>query len=137
MALTADSWPIAASTLPFSASSGVNEAFAAVKRAGFDDVDLTDTWMPFGDFDTTERGALRDALEAAGLRAQSLSVIRRSVTDGDANLAYSHRAIDLAVELGIGVVSVGLHRPLTALQREQLWFWTVAGHRDPLDDPDD
>jgi sugar phosphate isomerase/epimerase len=137
MALTADTWPIAASMLPFSASTAVNEAFAAVKRAGFDDVDLTDTWMPFGDFDTAQRSALRDALDTAGLRAQSLSVIRRSVTDGDANLAYSHRAIDLAAELGIGVVSVGLHRPLTPLQHEQLWFWTVAGHRDPVDDVDD
>jgi sugar phosphate isomerase/epimerase len=137
MSLTAETWPIAASMLPFSASTGMGEAFAAVKRAGFDDVDLTDTWMPFGDLNTAQVGALRDALDEAGLRAQSLSVIRRSVTDGDEHLAYSHRAIELAAELGIGVVSVGLHRPLTPLQREQLWFWTVAGHRDPVDDPDD
>jgi len=144
MALTADTWPIAASMLPFAASAFdddvVSRAFHAVARAGFDDVDLTDTWLPFGDLDAAQTASLRDALEAAGLRAQSLSVIRRSVTDGvtgDENLAYSHRALDLAAELGVGVVSVGLHRPLTPLQREQLWFWTVAGHRDPVDDPDD
>jgi sugar phosphate isomerase/epimerase len=151
MVLTPENWPIAASMLPFAASTPDSEwnaateaewarAFTAVRRAGFDDVDLTDTWLPFGDLDAAHRSGLAAVLERVGLRAQSLSVIRRSVTDaehGDAHLAYSHRAIDLAAELGIGVVSVGLHRPLTAEQKERLWFWTVPGHRDPINDPDD
>ena len=32
------------------------------------------------------------------------------------------------------MVSIGLHRALTAEQRAQLWFWTVDGHRDPVGD---
>jgi sugar phosphate isomerase/epimerase len=61
------------------------------------------------------------------------------VTDerhGAAHLAYAHRTLDVAAELGVGVVSVGLHRALTPQQRAQLWFWTVEGHRDPFDDDD-
>jgi sugar phosphate isomerase/epimerase len=54
--------------------------------------------------------------------------------DGEANLAYSHRTIDAAAVLGIGVVSVGLHQALTAQQKERLWFWTAPGHHD---DPED
>jgi sugar phosphate isomerase/epimerase len=34
------------------------------------------------------------------------------------------------------VVSVGFHRPLTAEQRERLWFWTAPGEIDQPDDPE-
>jgi sugar phosphate isomerase/epimerase len=149
MALTAETWPIAAALLPFppdpptgaerdaEAERRWDRVFRTVADAGFDAIDLTDTWVPFGDLSETQRAAMRELIGAYGLRAASLSVIRRSVTDeraGDENLAYSHRCIDLAAEWGVGVVSVGLHRPLTEAQRAQLWFWTAAGHRDP-DDP--
>jgi sugar phosphate isomerase/epimerase len=69
----------------------------------------------------------------------AISAIRRSVIDaqnGDENLAYSHRTIDAAVVLGCEVVSVGLHQELTPAQKEQLWFWTVQGHTDPVGDAD-
>ncbi len=150
MALTAETWPIAASLLPFTAerlADGEPDAqalrrwqrvFDAVVDAGFDAVDLTDTWTAFGDLTPVQTDAMRESLAQSGLTPASLSVIRRSVTDeldGEENLAYSHRCIDLAADWGVGVVSVGLHRPLTAEQRQQLWFWTVAGHRDPYDDP--
>ena len=150
MALTAETWPIAASLLPFAADplhgSARDDAvearwgrvFATVRDAGFDAIDLTDTWVPFGDLSGAQRAGMRERIDQNAVTAASLSVIRRSVIDEQAgldNLAYSHRCIDLAAEWGVGVVSVGLHRPLSPQQREQLWFWTVAGHRDPSDDP--
>lgn len=142
MVLTAETWPIAASLLPFANSEGSSReqwsaVFAEVADAGFDAIDLTDTWMPFGDLDADEREAMAECIREQRLDAVSLSVIRRSVTDEHAgldNLAYSHRCIDLAAEWGVGVVSVGLHRPLTAQQRAQLWFWSAPGHRDPVGD---
>lgn len=148
MALTAETWPIAAALLPFPndpLSGGDRDVeaerrwarvFQTVADAGFEAIDLTDTWMAFGDLAPAQRTAMRELIDANGLGAVSLSVIRRSVTDeqdGQEHLAYSHRCIDLAAEWGAGVVSVGLHRPLTAEQRRQLWFWTAAGHRDPDD----
>lgn len=149
MALTAETWPIAASLLPFAADVPTGTArdaevearwdrvFATVSDAGFDAIDLTDTWMPFGDLSAAQRVGMKERIDENSLAAASLSVIRRSVTDeqaGEDNLAYSHRCIDLAADWGVGVVSVGLHRPLSAQQRAQLWFWTVSGHRDPLGD---
>lgn len=146
MALTAATWPIAASLLPFApealggderddeAEARWDRVLMTVADAGFDVIDLTDTWMPFGDLSAVQRAALKERIDANGLAAASLSVIRRSVTDevaGDDNLAYSHRCIDLAAEWGVGVVSVGLHRPLSDAQRSRLWFWTAEGHRDP------
>jgi sugar phosphate isomerase/epimerase len=148
MAFTAEDWPIAAAMLPFVAHLPIAAGEDALRRewsttlqevadAGFAHVDLTDSWLRYGDLDAREREILRSALVDAGLRASSVSAIRRSVIDaeaGEANLAYSHRTLDFAAELGIGVVSVGLHQALTPRQREQLWFWTVEGHRDRPDD---
>ncbi|QIG39504.1 sugar phosphate isomerase/epimerase [Microbacterium sp. 4R-513] len=147
--LTADDWPIAGAMLPLGdAHPGPDAADAAerwladlteVADAGFTHVDLTDSWVRYGDLDPEQAGALQDCLESAGLTAASLSAIRRSVIDerhGDEHLAYAHRTIDYAASVGIPVVSVGLHRALTPEQREQLWFWTVEGHRDPFGDAD-
>jgi len=146
MALTAETWPIAASLLPFTdgtpngterdaeAEARWGRVFETVRDAGFDAVDLTDTWLPFGALSAQQRAGMKEKLDENALTAASLSVIRRSVTDeqaGQDNLEYSHRCIDLAAEWAVGVVSVGLHRPLSPQQRAQLWFWTVAGHRDP------
>jgi sugar phosphate isomerase/epimerase len=150
MPFTAQTWPIAASMLPFTSTldprrwdSDVRadwlRALTSVRDAGFDAIDLTDTWLPFGDFTAEQVAGFTAALDETGLSAPSISVIRRSVIDagrGDEHLAYSHRAIDLAAHLGSGVVSVGLHQELTAEQRRQLWFWTVRGHVDQPDDRD-
>lgn len=149
MPLTADDWPIAAALLPFRAALPDTrhadeqtvgrwlEDLLEVADVGFDAVDLTDTWLAYGDLAPSHVVALRTALAAAALTPLSMSVIRRSVIDeqvGAANLAYTHRCIDVAAELGSGVVSVGLHRPLTLEQQRQLWFWTVPGHRDRMGD---
>jgi len=151
MALTAEDWPIAAALLPLDNAHPQGPArtddldgrwlddLRSVADAGFDAVDLTDSWIRYGDLAPAQVTALRDALATAEVAPLSMSVIRRSVideTDGDENLAYSHRSIDVAAELGAGVVSVGLHRPLTDEQRRQLWFWTVRGPEDRLGDAD-
>ncbi|MFH8251364.1 sugar phosphate isomerase/epimerase family protein [Microbacterium sp. B2969] len=147
--LSADDWPIAAAMLPLGDAhpAGRSEVpaerwladLAEVRDAGFTDVDLTDSWIRYGDLDRQQAESLGECLRSSGLSAASLSAIRRSVIDeehGEAHLAYAHRTIDFAAELGIPVVSVGLHRALTAAQREELWFWTVEGHRDPVGDDD-
>ncbi|MFJ2552243.1 sugar phosphate isomerase/epimerase family protein [Microbacterium sp. NPDC087591] len=148
MAFTAEDWPIAAAMLPFAAHLPFGAGEDALRRewsttlqevadAGFAHVDLTDSWLRYGDLDARGREALRAALADAGLGASSVSAIRRSVIEqgaGEENLAYSHRTLEFAAEFGIGVVSVGLHQALTPRQREQLWFWTVEGHRDRPDD---
>ncbi|PWD51198.1 xylose isomerase [Serinibacter arcticus] len=143
--LTATTWPIAAATLAFGgpARDGgeVHDAPAAewgrvlraVARAGFDHVDLTDAWLRPGDLAPSRRPELLDVAAEHGVALASISAIRRSVihaSDGEENLAYSHRTIDAAAGLGIGTVSVGLHQALTPAQQRELWFWTVTGHED-------
>ena len=143
--LTASDWPIAASTLPFPAVSragldathGGPDAWMPplreLVRCGFTHVDLTDNWARIADLDASELELFAGALREAGIVAASSSLIRRSViddTDGDANLAYSHRALDACAGLGITTLSVGLHQALSDAQRQQLWFWTVEGHHD-------
>ncbi|MFC6015931.1 sugar phosphate isomerase/epimerase family protein [Plantactinospora solaniradicis] len=146
---TADSgWSLAAAMLPFPAElrPGVpvqdapaqtwRDTLAEVAAEGFTEVDLTDSWVRAGDLSPARLTELDEAVRAAGLRAEAISVIRRSVIDpvaGLENLDYSHRSIDAAAALGCSVLSVGLHRPLTARQREVLWFWTVDGPRDAGD----
>ncbi len=142
MALTAQDWPIAASLLNFSpAVVGDTEQWHALARdvmdevahAGFSHVDLTDSWVRPGDLNAAQLDILTQATASAGLVPASISAIRRSVIDqgsGDDNLAYSHRTLDAAARLGVGVVSFGLHQALTPEQRKLLWFWRKAGHRD-------
>ncbi|MEV6637910.1 TIM barrel protein [Actinoplanes sp. NPDC051470] len=138
--LDATTWPVATGTLPFPPSADHADRarrLRQVARAGFVLVELTDTWLRVGDLPGDEVDQLGEAAAAAKLEIAAVAVIRGSVVDprhGDANLAYSHRTIDAAARLGARVVSVGLHEPLTAAQREQLWFWT-ADH--PANDPAD
>lgn len=137
-------WPIAASTLPFPAvtvdgrSAQIDrtlwtEVFHDVADAGFYHIDLTDSWLRPGDLSAEALDELSAVAGEAGLRLASISAIRRSVIDArewEENLAYSHRTIEAAAALGIGVVSVGLHQPLTEEQQARLWFWTAPGHHD-------
>jgi sugar phosphate isomerase/epimerase len=149
MSFTASDWPIASALLPFPAvkpdGTVVQDAppaewaatFREVARAGFKHVDLTDSWVRPGDLTGARLDDLKVAASEAGVQLAAISAIRRSVIDASkavANLAYSHRTLDAAARLGIGVVSFGLHQELTPEQRRQLWFWTVAGHQDPIGD---
>ncbi len=75
--------------------------------------------------------------KSLGLTIPAISISRRSVIDaqrGDEYLAYGHRLIDTAKEIGAGSVSFGLFEPLTNAQKQALWFWTVDGAKNP-DDP--
>lgn len=143
---SAENWPIAAALLQFpnatpdgrstqdQSAHEWTRTLLEVADAGFTEVDLTDGWLRPGDLSARRLGELKGAVAAAGLTAPAISAIRRSVidpADGDDNLAYSHRTIDAAAELGVPLVSVGLHRPLTPEQQAVLWFWTVPGPKDP------
>jgi sugar phosphate isomerase/epimerase len=149
MAYTADSWPITAAMLPFPGTSAqgthINDADASawaaalteVKEAGFANADLTDSWVRPGDLSPDRLAEFRQTAQDVGIGTPAVSAIRRSVIDErnwEANLAYSHRTIDAAAELGCEVVSFGLHQAITPEQQKQLWFWTVDGHKDPAGD---
>lgn len=147
--LTADTWPIAAAMLPQGNADPRGSGAAPTERwladlsevaaEGFDLVDLTDSWIHYGDLTAPQLEDLKSSLAQAGVGAASMSAIRQSIIDeehGERHLAYLHRCIDAAAFLGAGVVSVGLHRALTPEQSDQLWFWTAPGHRDPEGDAD-
>jgi sugar phosphate isomerase/epimerase len=151
MSFTAQEWPIGAALLQFpgvhAGGTSVQDApaeewarvFLEVAAAGFDHVDLTDSWLRPGDLDQGRRAELGRTLKEVGLGVTAISVVRRSVVDPDpatarANTEYLARTVDAAADLGIDVVCAGLHRPLTPAQRAAQWFWTEPGEQDPLDD---
>jgi sugar phosphate isomerase/epimerase len=151
MPYTREDWPIAAALLqsPGTAPDGTSvqdvdatawvDTLADVAGVGFRHLDLTDSWLRIGDLSAARLREFELAAAAVGLSVPSLSITRRSVIDpegGLENLAYAHRTIDAAAAIGVSVLSIGLHRPLTAEQREQLWFWTAPGASDPVGDPE-
>ncbi|GAB2467572.1 sugar phosphate isomerase/epimerase [Conyzicola lurida] len=151
MPYTSDNWPIAAALLqsPGTLADGTSvqnadvgewlTTLADVARVGFRHLDLTDSWLRIADLSTERLIEFELAATSVGLSVPSLSVVRQSVidpVDGVANLEYAHRTIDAAASIGVEVLSIGLHRALTAEQREQLWFWTAPGASDPVGDPE-
>lgn len=151
MSHTAQDWPIGAALLQFPNTTpdggSVQDATARqwgqvlheVAAEGFDHVDLTDSWLRPGDLPPERLRELARTLESFELGVSAISVTRRSVIDPDpdtaeANTAYLLRSIDAAAELGTTVVCAGLHQPLTAAQREALWFWHEPGAADPEGD---
>jgi sugar phosphate isomerase/epimerase len=151
VAPTADDWPIGAALIQFPGTTpagvSVQDAgpqhwsriFAEVRAAGFDHVDLTDSWLRPGDLDAAGRADLVRALKDAGLGLTAISVVRRSVIDprdGQDNVAYALRTVEAAAEIGAPVVCLGLHRPLLPEQQQAEWFWTAASDADPLQDDD-
>lgn len=131
-------WPIAAAMLPFPDSQNApveqwHDQLAEVAYEEFTEVDLTDNWVKVGNLEPHRLKEMADVLKHTGLRPEAVSAIRCSVIDpelGEQNLAYSHRTIDAAAQLGCSLVSVGLHRALAPKQRDVLWFWTVDGPKD-------
>lgn len=149
---TSETWPIGAALLQFSATlpDGTSmlraeeaewaRVMREVRLAGFDHVDLTDSWMRFGDLPPERLTALATVIEEQGLGITAISVSRNSILDHDptvaeSNVAYSYRTIDAAVTLGVQTVCLGLHQPLTPAQQEALWFWHEPGAAD-ADDPE-
>ena len=145
---TPETWPIAAAMIPFPGrlpdGQPVQDAdpqvwadsLTDVADAGFDCVDPTDSWLRVADLDPARRADFVAICRDLGLSIPAISTSRRSVIDpdhGDEYLAYSHRVIDTAAELGAGHVSFGLFGPLTPAQQNALWFWTEQGVRNPDD----
>jgi sugar phosphate isomerase/epimerase len=148
LGLTASNWPITAALLQFPGTDARgrvaqhggpevwNGVFADVADAGFSAVDLTDSWVRPGDLSATDLTEFAAAIREAGLTSPVISVTRKSVISparGSDNLAYAHRTIDAAAALGVSVVCLGFHEPLSEAQRARLWFWTAEGHRDSDD----
>ncbi|WP_166876582.1 sugar phosphate isomerase/epimerase [Salinibacterium sp. ZJ450] len=143
---TSESWPIAAALHQF-AHPRVQDAPAEdwlrdlreVAHVGFQHVDLTDNWLRVGDLTPERLAEFELTLVAAGLRLPAISITRRSIIDPDTaadNLAYTHRTIEAGAALGVEVLSLGLHRPFTPAQQQQLWFWNAPGASDPEHDAD-
>lgn len=151
MTYTSATWPIGAALLQFpgvrpdgsaeqdAAASRWAQVFREVRLAGFDHVDLTDSWVRPGDLTPQRQDELARCIAEAGLGVTAISAVRRSVIDPDPvaaeeNLAYSLRTVEAAARMGVPVVSIGLHRALSDEQQEQLWFWTAEGAKDPEGD---
>ncbi|TAT93319.1 sugar phosphate isomerase/epimerase [Rhizobium ruizarguesonis] len=146
---TRDNWPIAAAMIqyPNRLADGRSvqdqtadewaETVGEVADAGFTEIDPTDSWLRVADLSPQRRREFQDVVTAHGMTIPAISTSRRSVIEaslGDDYLAYSHRVIDAAAEMGAGSVSFGLFEPLTDEQKDALWFWTEQGAKNP-DDP--
>jgi sugar phosphate isomerase/epimerase len=148
---TAEEWPIGAALLQFPGTrpdgssltdegpAGWRPALREVALAGFEHVDLTDSWVRPGDLEPNSLKALQDTAGEFGLRFSAISVTRKSVIDPDptvaaANVDYALRTVDAAAALGVTTVCLGLHQPLTAAQQEVQWFWLAQGAEDPDDE---
>lgn len=108
-----------------------------VADAGFTELDPTDSWIHLADLAPHRLEEFLGVCRSLKLTIPAISTSRRSVIDpehGADYLAYSHRVIDTAKNIGAGAVSFGLFGPLTAAQLQALWFWTADGVRNP-DDP--
>ncbi|MDQ0322693.1 sugar phosphate isomerase/epimerase [Pararhizobium capsulatum DSM 1112] len=145
-----DNWPIAAAMIqyPNILADGRSvqdqsveewaETLADVVDAGFTELDPTDSWLRLADLAPLRLNAFMELVHSLGLTIPAISTSRRSVIDarhGDEYLAYCHRVIDTAKDIGAGSVSFGFFEPLTEAQKKALWFWTVDGAKNP-DDPE-
>ena len=109
---------------------------AEMRQAGFEAIDLVDSWLSPAQMTAVQLLELREILESLGLELAGVSVIRRSVIDprdGQENLDFTLRSLDAAAALGAPIVSIGLHRPLLPAQKVSQ-FWMVPGPRDERDD---
>jgi sugar phosphate isomerase/epimerase len=142
-------WPIAAAMLQFPAvmpngqlvqDQGADEwaiALQEIADAGFTHLDPTDSWLRVADLSEPRLEDFLQTVKQVGLSIPSISTARRSVIDpayGDEYLAYSHRVLDTAAQIGVSVVSFGLLQALLPAQQQALWFWTAPGAKNP-DDP--
>jgi len=147
--LDSETWPIAVCMHGFAAVAADGTAlhdapaerwdavFGQVARLGFTAIELADSHIRPADLTASRRDELLSIARSHGVTPISVHVQRQSVIQpgkGEANLAYAHRTIDAAAELGLQVFSTGLHQPFTEAQRRALWFWTAPGPVDPDDD---
>lgn len=151
MSTDASSWPIGAALLQFPGDlpggATLTEAdpetwvptLREVSLAGFDHIDLTDSWLRPGDMSPERRDVLIALAAEHGLAFSAFSVTRKSIIAPDpdtaaSHLAYSLRTVEAAAQMGVPVVCLALHQPLTRAQEEAVWFWLAQGAEDPVDD---
>ncbi|RKR76547.1 sugar phosphate isomerase/epimerase family protein [Frondihabitans australicus] len=149
MRYTPETWPIAAAMLQFPAvlpdgtlaqdADALEwvDTFSRIAETGFTDVEINDNWVRIGDLPSARVDELAAAAREAGTEPSSVCVVRSSIIDpvtGAENLDYTHRTVEATKQLGAEVLSIGFHRPLTAEQRQRLWFWTTQGEIDAPDD---
>jgi sugar phosphate isomerase/epimerase len=145
-----DNWPIASAMNGFpgfgpdgtSVQDQTIDQWAAtlqqVVDAGFTDVDPSDSWLRVGDLSRSRLREFQYVTKTLGLGVPAVSTTRRSsVIDpvySAEYLAYNHRVIEAAAEIGAEAVTFGLFGLFTEEQKKQLWFWTADGVKNP-DDP--
>ncbi len=146
--LNRDNWPIAVCMHGFSRigadGTALHDApaetwdamFGQVAALGFNAIELADSHIRPADLTASRRTELREIATSHGVTPLAVHVQRQSVIEpgrGEENLAYAHRSIDAAAELGLQVFSTGLHQPFSPAQQKALWFWTAQGPVDPAD----
>ena len=145
-----DNWPIAAAMNGFPGvlpdgslvqdqpADHWAETLQQVVDAGFTEFDPSDSWVRVADLSPSRLRDFMYVVKTVGLTIPAISTTRKaSVIDpahGDDYLAYNHRVIDTAAEIGATAVSFGLFGELSDEQKKQLWFWTAQGVKNP-DDP--
>lgn len=144
---TPESWPIGAALLNFTGTTADGrdrttagadawkQTLREVRLAGFDHVDLTDSWVRPADLTTDGRRQLLRTARSYDLAFSDIAVTRKSVLTPDEdrarqNMAYSKRTIDAAVDLEVPMVCLGLHDPFTEPQQRATWFWLAEGAED-------
>ncbi|MFE7632025.1 sugar phosphate isomerase/epimerase family protein [Kocuria sp. NPDC057446] len=144
---TPETWPIGAALLNFTGTTADGrdrttagpeawkQTLREVRLAGFDHVDLTDSWVRPADLDTDGRRRLLETARSYDLAFSDIAVTRKSVITPDEdkareNMAYTKRTIDAAADLEVPMVCLGLHDPFTEAQKQATWFWLAEGAED-------
>jgi sugar phosphate isomerase/epimerase len=144
---TPETWPIGAALLNFTGTTADGrdrttagpeawkQTLREVRLAGFDHVDLTDSWVRPGDLDADGRRRLLETARSYDLAFSDIAVTRKSVITPDEdrareNMAYTKRTIDAAADLEVPMVCLGLHDPFTEAQKQATWFWLAEGAED-------
>lgn len=144
---TPETWPIGAALLNFTGTTADGrdrttagpeawkQTLREVRLAGFDHVDLTDSWVRPADLDTDGRRRLLETARSYDLAFSDIAVTRKSVITPDEdrareNMAYTKRTIDAATDLEVPMVCLGLHDPFTEPQKQATWFWLAEGAED-------
>lgn len=145
---TPENWPIACPMLLFgsvdSKGNPIQDAapeewyrqMREVSMMGFTEMDPLDVWVRVGDLSPARLDEFKQAMAQANLTVPAISTSRKSVVDaerGEEYLAYGHRVIDAAVELGSQVVSFGFFQATTPEQNAAVWFWLADGFKDSAD----
>lgn len=144
---TPETWPIGAALLNFTGTTADGrdrttagpeawkQTLREVRLAGFDHVDLTDSWVRPADLDADGRRRLLETARSYDLAFSDIAVTRKSVITPDEdrareNMAYTKRTIDAAADLEVPMVCLGLHDPFTEPQKQATWFWLAEGAED-------